>query len=135
MKLFQSHVLDLTLQVTDIVAQNRDAEPYAIAMVNNAAVRPYGAPLPEYSEDIYLLPTVTPWWFISQTIDFSDQYLPMTLSIIQSSLTVNESACRSQHASCLLSLPEMWTISSAYQVTDGLATESDLIDAASEDPD
>ena len=53
MKLSKGHVLGLALQLTDVVAQNRDAEPYVIAMVNNASVGPDGAPLPEHREDIY----------------------------------------------------------------------------------
>ena len=64
-----------------------------------------------------------------------DQYLPMLPSIAQTSLTVNESACRSQQASCPLPLPNMWTISGAYQVDKGPDTQSNLVNAASWDQD
>jgi len=59
----------------------------------------------------------------------------MLPSISQTSLSVNESACRSQQASCPLPLPNMWTTSGAYQVTNGTDTQSDLIDAATWDQD
>lgn len=59
----------------------------------------------------------------------------MLPSIAQTSLTVNESACRSQQASCPLPLPNMWTISGAYQVDKGPETQSNLIDAAAWDQD
>lgn len=70
-----------------------------------------------------------------QSIDFPEQHLPMLPSISQSSLIVNASACRSQTAACPLPLPEMWTASNAYLYTEGLSTQSDLIDAAAWDPE
>lgn len=73
---------------------------------------------------------------IVQLTDISrDQYLPMLPSIAQTSLTVNEGACRSQQASCPLPLPNMWTISGAYQVDKGPDTQSNLVDTASWDQD
>ena len=48
---------------------------------------------------------------------------------------MNESACRSQQASCPLPLPNMWTTSGAYQVTNGTETQSNLMDAATWDQD
>lgn len=59
----------------------------------------------------------------------------MLPSLAQISLTVNESACQSQQASCPLPLPNMWTISGAYQVDKGPETQSNLIDAATWDQD
>lgn len=59
----------------------------------------------------------------------------MLPSIAQTSLAVNDSACRSQQASCPLPLPNMWTTTGAYQVTNGPSTQSNLIDAATWDQD
>ena len=64
-----------------------------------------------------------------------DQYLPMLPSISQTSLSVNQSACQTQQASCPLPLPNMWTTSGAYQVSNGPETQSNLIDAAAWDQD
>lgn len=76
-----------------------------------------------------------PWWHIAQAIDYPDQYVSMLPSISQSSLTVNASACQSQSAACPLPLPDMWTISGAYQVTNGPLTQSGLQDGAAWDRD
>jgi hypothetical protein len=59
----------------------------------------------------------------------------MLPSISQSSLSINESACRSQQASCLLPLPNMWSTSDAYRFDNGTATQSSPVEAASWDQD
>ena len=64
-----------------------------------------------------------------------DQYLSMIPSISQTSLSVNESACRTQQASCPLPLPNMWANNDAYEVTDGPMTQSDQISATAWDRD
>jgi hypothetical protein len=59
----------------------------------------------------------------------------MLPSISQTSLAINDSACRSQAAACPLPLPNMLTLSGAYQVTGGPETQSDLRDASTWDGD
>jgi hypothetical protein len=59
----------------------------------------------------------------------------MLPSISQTSLAINDSACRSQTAACPLPLPKMLTLSGAYQVSDGPKTQSDLRDASTWDKD
>lgn len=59
----------------------------------------------------------------------------MLPSISQTSLAINDSACRSQAAACPLPLPNMLTLSGAYQVSEGPQTQSDLRDASTWDED
>ena len=76
-----------------------------------------------------------PWWYISQAVDFPDQLLPMLPSISDTSLAVNDSACRSQTAACPLPLPKMLTLSGGYEVTNGPLTQSGLREASKWDKD
>jgi hypothetical protein len=59
----------------------------------------------------------------------------MLPSISDTSLAVNDSACRSQTAACPLPLPKMFTLSGGYVYTDGPLTQSGLRDASTWDND
>jgi len=59
----------------------------------------------------------------------------MLPSISQTSLAINDSACRSQTAACPLPLPNMLTLSGAYQVSNGPESQSGLREASTWDKD
>ena len=59
----------------------------------------------------------------------------MLPSISDTSLAVNDSACRSQTAACPLPLPKMLTLSGGYEVTNGPLTQSGLREASKWDKD
>jgi hypothetical protein len=121
----------------DYGSLNHDAEPYVVAMFSNESIGPDGMLFSEASVTTSLtkFDQLGPWWYISQAVDFPDQHLPMLPSISQTSLAINDSACRSQTAACPLPLPSMLTLSGAYQVSDGPQTQSDLRDASTWDGD
>jgi hypothetical protein len=123
----------------DYGSLNQDAEPYVVAMFGNESTGPDGMLFAvfraigrEFADGNERL---GPWWYISQAIDFPDQHVPMLPSISQTSLAINDSACRSQTAACPLPLPNMLTLSGAYQVSDGPETQSGLRDASTWDAD
>jgi hypothetical protein len=136
--------LSLVLHLTSVFGYNygslnQDAEPYVVAMFGNESTGPDGMLFAvfraidrEFADGNERL---GPWWYISQAIDFPDQHVPMLPSISQTSLAINDSACRSQTAACPLPLPNMLTLSGAYQVSDGPETQSDLRDASTWDAD
>ncbi|OQO08672.1 hypothetical protein B0A48_06542 [Cryoendolithus antarcticus] len=87
-------------------AINHNQDPYSVVINNQSSAGPDG-----------------PWWFISQAIDYPDQYQQMMPSVSEFSLAINSSACRDQTA-CPLPVPDLWTTTGAYQVSDGPQRES-----------
>lgn len=69
---------------------------------------------------------IGPWWYLSQAVDFPDQFLSVYPSLTRTNLVVSKNVCTSQTADCPLPVQSGWTPSGAYaNVNNGSDTQSD----------
>ena len=100
-----------------VSAQNPNAETWGVAYSTNNSIGPDGelpAALRDKKKTKSNPEIVGPWWFISQSVDFPDQFLSVYPSLAQSNLIVSKNVCTSQTADCPLPVQPGWTPSGAY---------------------